>query len=116
MAGTFRLKGGPGEESRYRVPAQGSLVSPGGLPLQTVSDLTPPGAAVHARDISMLTRQSPPAESLAVMATWAVIFGWLSVRMFKWEHNSHAAAACGAVRASRMGQEARNPDKIDVAS
>jgi hypothetical protein len=51
------------------VPAQGSLVSPGGLPLQTVSDLTPLGAAVHAMDISMLTGQFPPAESLVVMAT-----------------------------------------------
>ena len=53
--------------------------------LQTVSDLTPLGSAVHAMDISMLTGQFPPAESLLVMAVWAVIFGWLSVRMFRWE-------------------------------
>jgi len=53
--------------------------------LQTVSDLTPLGSAVHAIDISMLTGQFPPAEPLLVMAVWAVIFGWLSVRMFKWE-------------------------------
>ena len=64
-----------------------------------------------ARDISMLTGQSPPAESLTVMATWAVIFGWLSVRMFKWEYNNDAAAACGAVGTSRMGQEARTPTR-----
>jgi hypothetical protein len=36
-------------------------------------------------DISMLKGQFPPAESLLVMAAWAVIFGWLSVRMFRWE-------------------------------
>lgn len=53
--------------------------------LRTVSDLTPLGAAVHAMDISMLKGQFPPAESLLVMAAWAVIFGWLSVRMFRWE-------------------------------
>ena len=54
--------------------------------LRTVSDLTPLGSAVHAIDMSMLTGQFPPAESLLVMAAWAVIFGWLSVRMFKWEY------------------------------
>ena len=53
--------------------------------LKTVSDLTPLGSAVHAMDISMLTGQFPPVESLVVMAGWAVIFGWLSVRMFRWE-------------------------------
>jgi hypothetical protein len=53
--------------------------------LQTASDLTPLGSAVHAMDISMLAGQFPPVESLLVMAAWAVTFGWLSVRMFKWE-------------------------------
>ena len=53
--------------------------------LRTVSDLTPLGAAVHAMDTSMLKGQFPPAESLLVMAAWAVILGWLSVRMFRWE-------------------------------
>jgi hypothetical protein len=53
--------------------------------LQTVSDVTPLGSAVHAMDISMLAGQCPPAEPLLAMAVWAVTFGWLSVRMFKWE-------------------------------
>ena len=55
--------------------------------LQTASDLTPLGSAVHAIDISKRTGQFPSAESLLVMAVWAVIFGWLSVRMFKWEYD-----------------------------
>ena len=29
--------------------------------------------------------QFPSVESLLVMAAWAVIFGWLSIRMFRWE-------------------------------
>jgi hypothetical protein len=59
-------------------------------------------------DISMLTGQFPPAESLVVMATWAVIFGWLSVRMFKWEYDSHAAAArLSALREWGKRQETR---------
>jgi hypothetical protein len=42
----------------------------------------------------MLTGPFPPAEPLLVMAAWAVIFGWLSVRMFKWQWDRHSAAAC----------------------
>ena len=52
--------------------------------LRTVSDLTGLGAAVQAMQSSIQGR-FPSAESLLVMAAWAVIFGWLSVRMFRWE-------------------------------
>ena len=61
--------------------------------LRTVSDLTGLGAAVHAMDISMLTGQFPPAETLLVMAALAVVLGWLAVRMFKWEWASSATLA-----------------------
>jgi ABC-2 type transport system permease protein len=52
--------------------------------LRTVSDLTGLGAAVQAMQ-SSIQGQFPSVESLLVMAAWAVIFGWLSVRMFRWE-------------------------------
>jgi ABC-2 type transport system permease protein len=52
--------------------------------LRTVSDLTGLGAAVQAMQ-SSIQGQLPSVESLLVMAAWAVIFGWLSVRMFRWE-------------------------------
>ena len=52
--------------------------------LRTVSDLTGLGAAVQAMQSSIQGR-FPSAESLLVMTAWAVIFGWLSVRMFRWE-------------------------------
>jgi ABC-2 type transport system ATP-binding protein len=53
--------------------------------LRAVSDLTPLGSAVQAMDTSMLAGQFPPAQSLLVLVAWAAIFGWLSVRMFRWE-------------------------------
>jgi len=53
--------------------------------LRTLSDLTPLGAAVHAMGTSLLAGRFPPAEPLLVMVTWAAVFGWLSVRMFRWE-------------------------------
>jgi ABC-2 type transport system ATP-binding protein len=52
--------------------------------LRSVSDLTALGAAVQAMQ-SSIHGQFPSAESLLVMAAWAVIFGWLSLRMFRWE-------------------------------
>jgi ABC-2 type transport system permease protein len=52
--------------------------------LRNVSDLTGLGAAVQAMQSSIQGR-FPFAESLLVMAAWAVIFGLLSVRMFRWE-------------------------------
>jgi ABC-2 type transport system permease protein len=53
--------------------------------LRTPSDLTPLGAAVHAMGTSLLAGRFPSAEPLLGMVTWAAVFGWLSVRMFRWE-------------------------------
>jgi ABC-2 type transport system permease protein len=53
--------------------------------LRTISRVAPVGAGVHALDTSMLSGRFPPAQPLAVMVVWAAVFGWLSVRMFRWE-------------------------------
>ena len=52
--------------------------------LRTVSGFTGLGAAVQAMQ-SSIQGQFPSAQSLLVMVAWAAIFGWLSVRMFRWE-------------------------------
>ena len=53
--------------------------------LRMISRLAPVGAGVHALDSSMLSGSFPPFQPLLVMAVWAAVFGWLSVRMFRWE-------------------------------
>jgi ABC-2 type transport system ATP-binding protein len=53
--------------------------------LRTISHLTPLGAAVQAMQRSMLLGQVPSVEPLLVMAAWAVVFGAISVRQFRWE-------------------------------
>jgi ABC-2 type transport system permease protein len=52
--------------------------------LQAVSDYTPLGAAVEAMQDSM-QGQFPPAAPLLVLAAYAVVFGFLAERFFRWE-------------------------------
>ena len=51
---------------------------------QDISHLTPLGAAVVAIQDSM-RGQFPPAEPLLVMAVYALVFGYLAKRFFRWE-------------------------------
>ena len=53
-------------------------------PLLAVSNFTPLGAAVQAIQ-SALLNGFPPIAPLLVMAAYAVIFGALAVRFFRWE-------------------------------
>jgi ABC-2 type transport system permease protein len=52
--------------------------------LRHISDWSPLGAAVHALQDSM-QGTFPTAQSLLVMVGWAVLFGLLAVRYFRWE-------------------------------
>ena len=52
--------------------------------LQAVSTATPLGAAVQAMQDSM-QGQFPPAAPLLVLAAYAVVFGLLASRFFRWE-------------------------------
>ncbi len=52
--------------------------------LRDIGDWTPSGAAVHALQDSMLGT-FPSAQLLLVLAGWAVVFGFLAVRFFRWE-------------------------------
>lgn len=52
--------------------------------LRDISGWTPLGAAVKALQASM-QGMFPSATSLLVMAGWAVVFGFLAVRFFRWE-------------------------------
>lgn len=52
--------------------------------LRDVSNLTPLGAAVVAIQ-SALQTGFPPVSSLLVLVAYAVVFGWLAVRFFRWE-------------------------------
>jgi ABC-2 type transport system permease protein len=56
-------------------------MSPG---LRNISHFTPLGASVQALT-SAVQGPFPPASSLLVMAGWAIVFGVLAVRSFKWE-------------------------------
>jgi len=49
-----------------------------------IGDWTPAGAAAHALQDSMFGA-FPSAQSLLVLAAWAVVFGVLAVRFFRWE-------------------------------
>jgi ABC-2 type transport system permease protein len=53
-------------------------------PLLDASNFTPLGAAVQAIQ-SALLNGFPPIAPLLVMAAYAVIFGALAVRFFRWE-------------------------------
>jgi ABC-2 type transport system permease protein len=52
--------------------------------LQGISDFTPLGAAVEAIQDSM-QGQFPPAESLLVLAGYALVFAVIARRLFRWE-------------------------------
>ena len=52
--------------------------------LQGVSGYTPLGAAVEAMQASM-QGQFPPAAPLLVLAAYALVFGFLAKRFFRWE-------------------------------
>ena len=52
--------------------------------LQVLSDISPLGAAVEAIQDSM-QGQFPPAMPLLVLAAYAVVFGFLARRLFRWE-------------------------------
>jgi ABC-2 type transport system ATP-binding protein len=56
-----------------------------GPTLRGISDFVALGAAAHALDDSLLSRHFPPAQPLLIMVVWAVGFGWLAVRTFRWE-------------------------------
>jgi ABC-2 type transport system permease protein len=49
-----------------------------------ISDWTPLGASVRALQAALQTG-FPPLASLAVLAGYALVFGWLSVRFFVWQ-------------------------------
>ena len=52
--------------------------------LRQISQCSPLGAAVHALQDSM-QGTFPSAQSLLILAGWAVVFGFLAVRYFRWE-------------------------------
>jgi ABC-2 type transport system permease protein len=52
--------------------------------LRDVSNLTPLGAAADALQSALLTG-FPPVPSLLVLVAYFVVFGWLAVRLFRWE-------------------------------
>jgi len=52
--------------------------------LRHISDWSPSGASVHALQSSM-QGIFPSTQSLLVMVGWAVVFGFLAVRFFRWE-------------------------------
>ena len=52
--------------------------------LQHISQWSPLGASVHALQDSM-QGIFPSAQSLLALAGWAVLFGFLAVRFFRWE-------------------------------
>ncbi len=58
------------------------LLMPDGL--RTVSDLTPLGSGVQALHDSWFGT-TPDVMNLAVMAVWAIVVGFLAVRLFRWE-------------------------------
>jgi len=52
--------------------------------LQHISEWSPLGASVRALQDSM-QGTFPSAASLLILAGWAVLFGFLAVRFFRWE-------------------------------
>lgn len=64
----------------------GMLVPRPAMPavLRDIGDWTPSGAAAHAMTDSMFGT-FPSAQLLLVLAGWALVFGFLAVRFFRWE-------------------------------
>jgi ABC-type multidrug transport system permease subunit len=53
--------------------------------LRTISRPRALGAGVHVTGTSMLSARFPPIQPLVVMVIWTVVFGWLAIRLFRWE-------------------------------
>jgi ABC-2 type transport system permease protein len=51
---------------------------------QAISHFTPLGAAVQAMQAAMNVG-FPPAQPLLVLAAYALVFGYLAKRFFRWE-------------------------------
>jgi len=49
-----------------------------------ISNLTPLGAAVHAM-LNSMQGSSPTLGSLAVMAAWTAVAGFVALKLFRWE-------------------------------
>lgn len=56
-----------------------------GRAIQDISHYTPLGAAVQAIGDSWVYGQFPPAQPLLVLAGYALVFGYLAKRFFRWE-------------------------------
>ena len=56
-----------------------------GAAIQDISHFTPLGAAVQAIGDSWVAGQFPPAQPLLVLAGYALVFGYLAKRFFRWE-------------------------------
>jgi ABC-2 type transport system permease protein len=56
-----------------------------GAVMQDISHFTPLGAAVQAIGDSWVGGQFPPAQPLLVLAGYALVFGYLAKRFFRWE-------------------------------
>jgi ABC-2 type transport system permease protein len=52
--------------------------------LRDIGDWTPSGAAVQAIEDAMVGT-FPSAQLLLVLTGWALVFGFLAVRFFRWE-------------------------------
>jgi ABC-2 type transport system permease protein len=52
--------------------------------VREIGDWTPSGAAVHAMQDSMIGT-FPSAQLLLVLVGWALVFGFLALRYFRWE-------------------------------
>jgi ABC-2 type transport system permease protein len=52
--------------------------------MRNISDFTPLGAAVKAM-LKSMQGQLPPAQSLLVMAGYAVVLGFVAVKVFRWQ-------------------------------
>lgn len=56
-----------------------------GTAIADISHFTPLGAAVQAIGDSWVAGQFPPAQPLLVLAGYALVFGYLAKRFFRWE-------------------------------
>jgi len=74
--------------------------------LQHISEWPPLGASVHALQDSM-QGTFPSAQSLLVLAGWAVVFGFLAVRFVRREQQPPVVIP--AVRGGGQGVVARTP-------
>jgi ABC-2 type transport system permease protein len=56
-----------------------------GTAIEDISHFTPLGAVVQAIGDSWVSGQFPPAQPLLVLAGYALVFGYLAKRVFRWE-------------------------------